>query len=123
MPYYMVLATYAPVAVKAMVKHPQDRERSARELFEAGGANVHQFFFCMGADDVMVLVEAPSDQKMMSISMALGASENFSSLSTTKLVTSAEAAKAMHDAQALARGYHAPTAFTGAVVGEASYEE
>lgn len=105
MPYYLFEAKYTAAAIKAMVDNPQDREAAARKLFEAVGAKMHQFFFCMGERDALAVVEAPSDEVMSACALAVGASGAFSGGSTTKLMTSKEAMAAMQTAQKAAKSY------------------
>ena len=99
MPFYMFQASYTPAALKAMVDNPQDREAAARTVIEAVGGTLHSMFFCLGKADVLAIIEAPDDITMAAGSMAIGASGAFSSGATTKLMTSAEAQKAMAAAQ------------------------
>jgi uncharacterized protein with GYD domain len=105
MPFYLFQASYTPAALKAMVDNPQDREANARVVIEATGGTLHSFFFCLGKEDVLAIIEAPDDIAMAAGSMAIGASGAFSSGATTKLMTSAEAQKAMSAAQAVAATY------------------
>ncbi len=105
MPFYMFQASYTPAALKAMIENPQDREASARAVIEATGGTLHSFFFCLGKEDVLAIIQAPDDTAMAACSMAIGASGAFSSGATTKLMTSAEAQKAMAAAQSVAAAY------------------
>ncbi len=105
MPFYLFQASYTPAALKAMVAKPQDREAAARTVIEAVGGSLHSLFFCLGKEDVLAIIEAPDDTAMAACSMAIGASGAFSSGATTKLMTSAEAQKAMAAAQAAAAVY------------------
>ena len=105
MPFYMFQASYTPAALKAMVDNPQDREAAARTVIEAVGGTLHSMFFCLGKEDVVAIIEAPDDIAMAAGSMAIGASGAFSSGATTKLMTSAEAQKAMAGAQAAVAVY------------------
>jgi uncharacterized protein with GYD domain len=110
MPFYMFQARYNPAAIKAMIDHPQDREAPARALIEALGGKLHHLFFCFGSEDIVALVEGPDDTMMAAGAMAIGASGGFSAGSTTKLLTSAEAMKAMQQAKTGLAAYKPPTA-------------
>ena len=99
MPYYMFQGSYTPKALKAMVDTPQDREAAARVLIESLGSKLHNLFFCFGKEDIVALIEAPDDNAMAACALAVGASGAFSGGSTTKLMTSKEAMKAMASAQ------------------------
>ena len=105
MAHYLFQASYTPVALKAMVDNPQDREAAARPLIEAVGGKLHHVFFCFGKDDVLALVEAPDDEAMAAAALIIGASGAFSSGRTTKLLTSAEAMASMAAAKTASKSY------------------
>ena len=109
MPFYLFQGRYTPAALKAMVDKPQDREAAARPLVEAVGGKLHHVFFCFGQEDVIALIEAPDDTAMAACAMIIGGSGAFGGGATTKLMTSAEAQKAMTSAQK-ARGSYKPAA-------------
>ena len=109
MPFYMFQGRYSNSALKAMVENPQDREAAGRELIEAVGGKLHQFYFSFGSDDVIAIVEAPDDTAMAACSLALGASGALSGGATTKLMTSAEAVAAMTGAKAASKSYKPAT--------------
>jgi uncharacterized protein with GYD domain len=105
MAFYLFQASYTPVAVKAMVDNPQDREAAARPLIEAIGGKLHHLFFCFGKDDVVALIEAPDDAAIAAATFAIGASGAFSGGATTKLMTSSEATAAMAAAKTASASY------------------
>lgn len=107
MPYYMFQGRYSTAALKAMVDNPQDREAAARPLIEAIGGKLHSLFFCFGTEDVLAIIDAPDDQAMAACALVIGASGAFAGGATTKLMTSAEAMKAMEKARS-ARGSYRP---------------
>ena len=107
MPFYLFQGRYTPAALKAMVDNPQDREAAARPLVEAVGGKLHHVFFCFGQEDVIALIEAPDDTAMAACSLIIGGSGAFGGGATTKLMTAAEAMKAMQRAQS-ARGSYKP---------------
>ncbi|MGB8624450.1 MAG: GYD domain-containing protein [Paracoccaceae bacterium] len=109
MPFYLFQCRYTAEAIKAMVKHPQDREAAARPMIEAVGGKLHHLFFAFGADDVVALVEAPDDNAMAACALTIGASGAFSAGSTTKLMTAQEAMKAMKMAQTSSAKYKPAT--------------
>ena len=105
MPHYMFQGRYTTASLKAMVSSPQDREKAARALIEAMGGKLHSFFFCFGEEDVVAIIEAPDDTAMAACALAVGASGSMSGGATTKLLTSAEAMKAMKAAGDLTSSY------------------
>lgn len=109
MPYYLFQGRYTPAALRAMVDNPQDREAAVRPLFDAVGGKLHHVFFCFGSDDVVALIEAPDDQAMAACALAVGASGSMSAGATTKLMTTAEAMKAMEKAKTARASYKPAT--------------
>ncbi|PSL19430.1 GYD domain-containing protein [Shimia abyssi] len=108
MPHYMFQASYNSDAMKAMMANPQDREAPARALIESAGGSLISMYFAMGKEDIVAIVEAPDDETVAAVSMIIGASGAFSSGSTTKLMTPAQALKAMEMAQKGAAAYSPP---------------
>ncbi|MEO3414079.1 GYD domain-containing protein [Roseovarius sp. CAU 1744] len=105
MPFYLFQGRYTTASLKAMVDDPQDREAAAKKLIEAVGGTLHHLFFCFGDEDVVALIEAPDDGAMAACALAVGASGSMSGGATTKLLTSAEAMKAMGAAKKAAASY------------------
>ncbi len=105
MPFYLFKGKYSTASMKAMVNTPQDREAMVRPLIEALGGKLHHLFFCFGEDDVIALIEAPDDTAMAAGALAVGASGSMSGGSTTKLMTSKEAMKAMAGAKKASGAY------------------
>lgn len=108
MAFYMFSASYSTDAIKAMVDNPQDREPAARAAIEALGGKLHQFFFCFDQNDVIAIIEIEDDVAMAACSMLIGASGAMSHGSTTKLMTSADAMKAMARAKEELDSYSPP---------------
>lgn len=108
MPFYLYQLSYTPEAVKALVAAPSDREAAARKLIEALGGKLHHLFFAFGPHDVICLIEGPDDQMMAAGALAVAASGTVSSSSTVKLMTAAEAMKAMQTAGKAMGSYKPP---------------
>jgi uncharacterized protein with GYD domain len=108
MPFYLFKARYSAPAIKAMIAKPQDREAAAKAVIEAIGGTLHHFFFAMGDDDIVCLIEAPSDEAMAAGAMIVGASGSLSGVSTTKLLTAAQAHSAMETAHKASSSYAPP---------------
>jgi uncharacterized protein with GYD domain len=109
MPYYMFQGRYTPASLKAMVDNPHDREAAVRPLIEAIGGRLHGVYFCFGTEDVMAIIEAPDDTAMAACALAVGASGSLAGGATTKLMTTAEAVKAMQKAQSARSSYRPAT--------------
>ncbi len=105
MPFYMFTGRYTTASIKSLVAAPDDREAAARKLIESLGGKLHNLFFCFGQDDIIALIEAPDDETMAAGALIIGASGVMSGGSTTKLMTSKEAMKAMKKAGKASAAY------------------
>ena len=107
MSFYLFRGRYNTDALRALVDEPQDREKVAGEMIAAMGGKLHHLFFCFGDEDVVALIEAPSDEVMAACALVVGASGTMAGGATTKLMTSQEAMGAMSAAKA-GRGAYRP---------------
>jgi uncharacterized protein with GYD domain len=98
MPLYMVQASYAPQAIAALVKSPQDRTEAIRSLAEGAGGQVRDVFFSQGDYDVVVLYEAPDAEAANAVALASIAAGHLRAFKTTPLFTGAEIMGAMRRA-------------------------
>lgn len=72
---YVVLATLTDQGARTM----QDLARrleNARATFRANGAEMKQLYFSMGAYDYVVIAEAPDDETMTRVSLAVSSQGN-----------------------------------------------
>jgi uncharacterized protein with GYD domain len=100
MPHYLIQVSYAPIAVKAMVANPQNREDAARKAIESLGGSLKAFYFALGEFDVALIAEFPDNKAVAALSLAIGASGSLSEVRTTALMTTAEGIEAMQKAKA-----------------------
>ena len=98
MPLYMVQASYAPQAIAAMVKSPQDRTEAIRALAAGAGGQVRDVFFSQGDYDVVIVYEAPDAEAANAVALASIAAGHLRALKTTPLFTGAEMMGAMRRA-------------------------
>ena len=72
---YVVLANLTDQGARTM----QDLSRrldNARETFRAHGAELKQIYFSMGAYDYVVIAEAPDDESITRVSLAVSSQGN-----------------------------------------------
>jgi uncharacterized protein with GYD domain len=108
MPHYLYQLTYSREAVQGMIANPSDRKAAAQKVAEAAGGKVKDFYFSFGSHDVLVIVEAPNDQAMAAVALAVAASGAAAHGATTKLLTTEEAMAAMKTAGEVAKTYQPP---------------
>jgi uncharacterized protein with GYD domain len=108
MPFYMVQGRYTQGAIKNLISNPEDRSKAAAAFMKAAGGKLHQYFMCFGDYDFMTVSEFPNDEAAVACSMAGGAAGHLCDLKTTKLMTPAEAMKAMALAATAAKSLPPP---------------
>ncbi|WP_029076318.1 GYD domain-containing protein [Kaistia adipata] len=100
MPHYLLQVSYTPVAVKAMVAKPQNREDAARKAIDSLGGSLKAFYFALGEYDVVLTAEFPDNKAAGALSLAIGSSGSLSKIRTTALMTTAEGMESMQRAKA-----------------------
>jgi uncharacterized protein with GYD domain len=106
MPLYMLQFAYTSDAWAALAKNPADRSKNVGELAEKLGGRLVGLYYCFGAYDGVVLVEAPDDTTATAMVIAAIAPGHVKSTLTTRLMTVQEAMEAMRKAGAVT--YQAP---------------
>jgi uncharacterized protein with GYD domain len=102
MALFMIQATYTADAWAKMAKNPEDREAVARGLMERAGGRLHNMYFCLGAQDIVSIFEAPDAKTAAAISIAACVPGHLKSCQTTELLTAADSVQAMKKAGTLA---------------------
>ncbi|HXH24918.1 MAG TPA: GYD domain-containing protein [Vicinamibacterales bacterium] len=72
---YVVLATLTDQGVRTM-HDLQRRLDNARQTFAAFGAELKHLYFAMGTYDYVVIAEAPDDETMTRVSLAVSSQGN-----------------------------------------------
>jgi uncharacterized protein with GYD domain len=75
MPTYVALANLTDQGVRNMKDLPQ-RLQNADEMFARMGARLQEVYLTMGQYDYMVIAEAPDDETMAKISLAIAGQGN-----------------------------------------------
>jgi uncharacterized protein with GYD domain len=96
MALYMYQLAYTPESWAAQLKNPQNRiETAARPACEAVGGKLVGGWLCFGDYDLVLIVDAPSNESMSAIAMAVAAGGAIKAGKTTVLMTGAEGIAAM----------------------------
>ena len=85
---YIMLANWTEQGIRAVKDSPK-RLDAAKQLCKKHGAEIKQFYMTMGACDTVVVIEAPGDDAIAKIVLALGAAGNLRT-TTMKAFTEAE---------------------------------
>ena len=75
MPTYASLLNYTEQGVRNIKESPA-RLDAARKAFQAQGAELKQFFLTMGRYDILIIAEAPNDEAVGKVTLALGSLGN-----------------------------------------------
>ena len=95
MPKYLVHGSYSIEGVKGLLQEGGSARRAAlTAAVEAGGGTLEAFYYCFGSEDVIAIVEMPSQAAMAGASLRIS-STGSASLSTTVLIEPEEIDQAL----------------------------
>jgi uncharacterized protein with GYD domain len=93
--FFMLQGRYTQGAIKNLMAKPEDRSKAAASVAKACGGTLLQYYMSLGKYDFMAVMEFPNVEAATACSMAVAAGGHVSDMTTTKLLTPAEAMKAM----------------------------
>jgi uncharacterized protein with GYD domain len=93
--FFMLQGRYTQGAIKNLMAKPEDRSKAAAAVAKACGGTLLQYYMSLGKYDFMAVMEFPDVEAATACSMAVAAGGHVSDMTTTKLLTPAEAMKAM----------------------------
>lgn len=108
MPLYMAEFGYTPEVWAGLVKSPENREESVRQILEDAGCKLNGIWYTFGANDGFALIEAPDNTTAGGLSIAITSSGAFRKFETHVLMTQGELLEALDKAGEVA--YAAPGA-------------
>ncbi|GGT02503.1 GYD domain-containing protein [Streptomyces kurssanovii] len=108
MPLYLSRFSYTPESWARMIGNPEDRRGAAQAYIESVGGKLHGFWYAFGEHDGYTLWEAPDNESMAAVALAITGGGALSSLETTVLLTVDETMDAL--AKAAKVRYKAPGA-------------
>ena len=71
MPTYITLMKWTDQGMRTVKESPQ-RLATAKKVIEAGGGKMTGFYLTMGRYDMVAIAEAPNDESVATIMLALG---------------------------------------------------
>jgi uncharacterized protein with GYD domain len=92
---YVILANLTDQGARTMQNLPR-RIENARATFRALGADLKRILFAMGAYDYVVIAEAPDDETITRVSLAISSQGNVRT-NTFRVYTEEEALKLVED--------------------------
>ncbi len=72
---YIVLSNFTDQGIRG-IKDTTKRADAVRELAKKFGVTAKEFYWTMGAHDVVVIFDAPDDAAMTALGMAIGSAGN-----------------------------------------------
>ena len=106
MPLYLTRFSYTPETWARLIGNPEDRRKAAQSYIESVGGKLHGFWYAFGEHDAYTLWEAPDNESLDAVALAITAGGALDSLQTTVLMTVDETMDALRKAQQV--GYRAP---------------
>ena len=110
MPHYLIRGRMSRASISAIVKNPQNRTEAAGAIISAAGGRLHHYFFALGEDDIVLIVEFPDNLSAAALSMIVGSTGAVEDMKSTALLTMDEAVTAMHRAHEVSGAYRPPQA-------------
>jgi uncharacterized protein with GYD domain len=108
MPLYLTKFSYTPETWARLIGNPEDRRKAAQEYIESVGGKLHGFWYAFGEHDGYTLWEAPDNESMATVALAISSGGALSSFETTVLLTVDETLDALRRAEDVR--YRAPGA-------------
>ena len=75
MPYYITLGNWTDQGIRNVKDSPK-RVEAARKAVEKAGGKWQGIYYTMGQYDFVAIMEAPSDEAVMEIALAIGSQGN-----------------------------------------------
>jgi uncharacterized protein with GYD domain len=98
MPLYLSKFSYTPQTWARLIDNPEDRRLAAQAYIESVGGKLHGFWYAFGSHDGYNLWEAPDNQSMEAVALAITGGGALSSFETTVLLTVEETMEALRRA-------------------------
>ena len=94
----MIQFSYNSETVGKLLKNPEDRSITVKNLIEKSGGKMLAFYYCFGDYDGIVIGEFPDNVSNLAATMTSFAAGAITSIRTTVLITVEEAIAAMKKA-------------------------
>ncbi|MEX0682689.1 MAG: GYD domain-containing protein [Dehalococcoidia bacterium] len=95
MPAYMYRVGYTSDSWAEQIKKPTDRQKSLTPIVRGLGGRILSFYYAFGKDDVILIAQMPDNKAAAGLAIAAAAGGAVSHITTTPLMTVAEAMGAM----------------------------
>ena len=103
---YLVRLSASADTWAAMIKNPSNRLEANRPVVESMGGKLEGYYFVVGENEIVELIEMPDEVSMEAITLAILATGAVKSIKTSSLLTAEEAMESMRRAGNV--GYRPP---------------
>jgi uncharacterized protein with GYD domain len=107
-PTFIAQGCWTKEAVQGMTHNPEDRTEAVSKLFESLGGKLLHWFMTTGEHDWLIIVEAPSQDVVMSAAAASLSGGGTSSIRTCAAFTAPEAKAIFENAGRVASAFKSP---------------
>jgi uncharacterized protein with GYD domain len=87
---FMTQGRFTQAWAKGMIAAPEDRSGAVRQLVEAAGAKLVEFYITTGDHDFLMIIESDDVEPVMAVAMASGAAGTVADLTTFRAWTTEE---------------------------------
>ncbi len=108
MALFITYASYSQAGIKALMSKPEDRTAAINALVQKAGGRVVAMYNTTGANDVVLVSEAPDGTDAVALAMAVSASGVVAKAETVRAWTGAEFVEVVEKAAALTGAYAPP---------------
>lgn len=108
MALFITYASYSQAGLKALLKRPEDRTEAINALLKAAGGRVVALYNTTGANDVVLVSEAPDGTDAVALAMAVTASGVVEKAETVRAWTGDDFVEVIQKAAALTGSYTPP---------------
>jgi uncharacterized protein with GYD domain len=106
MAFYLMRFSYTPETWSKLMQNPEDRRDAARAYIEQVGGSLHGFWYGFGKYDGYAVFEAPDNESMAGVVLAIASGGALSSVETTALMSVEETLEALEKGRDI--GYRRP---------------
>ena len=104
---YLIRVSYTPESWATVMQNPQMRREAARGVIEAAGGKLFSFDFAPGTEEVVVVVDFPSDAYGSAAAIATTSAGVLRTYTVTRLMSPEETIEVVEQASAIT--YPPPT--------------
>jgi len=107
---YALFFSYTPESWASMMKNPTDRSAAARQVAEAVGGTLENFYWMFGEYDGLAIFDAPDSVSAAALSVAVASTGSIADASTHELFSADDQAAMLAKAGQALGSYAPPSA-------------